>query len=178
MRETFRNPSPTSKSEAKAQTKPKSPVHIFLHALLTPIKILVFNPAALLTSLSVAYSFGLSFLLLTTFSSVFQTQYGFTLGISGLCYLGMGIGMLIAVSIFSLTTDRLQEWHRQRNFNEPENRLALMALFSPVLPVGYFWYGWTADKVTHWIVPIIGTSFIGLGTLFTLVSGNSNCFYG
>ncbi|KAE8327561.1 major facilitator superfamily domain-containing protein [Aspergillus sergii] len=156
-------------SEQIKLTAKELPAH-FLRALLIPIKLLIFHPAVLLTSLSVAYAFGLSFLLFTTFPSVSQKQYGFSLGISGLCYLGMGTGMLIGVAIFSLTSDKLQDWHRRRNFHEPENRLALMAIFCPVIPVGYFWYGWSADKVTHWIVPIIGTSLIGLGTLFTLVT--------
>ncbi|KAB8246402.1 major facilitator superfamily domain-containing protein [Aspergillus flavus] len=124
--------------EQKRLTAQELPAH-FLRALLIPIKLLIFHPAVLLTSLSVAYAFGLSFLLFTTFPSVFQKQYGFSLGISGLCYLGMGTGMLIGVATFSLTSDKLQHWH-----------------------IGYFWYGWSADKVTHWIVPIIGTSLIGL----------------
>ncbi|QRD83329.1 MFS transporter [Aspergillus flavus] len=132
--------------EQKKLTAQELPAH-FLRALLIPIKLLIFHPAVLLTSLSVAYAFGLSFLLFTTFPSVFQKQYGFSLGISGLCYLGMGTGMLIGVATFSLTSDKLQHWH-----------------------IGYFWYGWSADKVTHWIVPNIGTSLVRLGTLFTLVS--------
>ncbi|KAB8220223.1 major facilitator superfamily domain-containing protein [Aspergillus novoparasiticus] len=154
-------------SEQKKLTTKELPAH-FLRALLIPIKLLIFHPAVLLTSLSVAYAFGLSFLLFTTFPSVFQRQYGFSLGISGLCYLGMGTGMLIGVAIFSLTSDKLQDWHRRRNFHEPENRLALMAMFCPVIPVGYFWYGWSADNVTHWIVPIMGTSLIGLAALLPL----------
>lgn len=168
MRETF--PSRESPNSKGQHQKTKGfQAGIFLRALFTPIKLLFFYPAVFLTSLAVAYAFGLTFLLLTTFSNVFQSQYGFSLGISSLCYLGMGIGMLIAVTIFSLTSDKLREWHRHRDFHEPENRLALMAVFCPVLPVGYFWYGWSADKAVHWMVPIVGTSFIGLGTMFTLV---------
>lgn len=32
-----------------------------------------------------------------------------------------------------------------------------------------FWYGWAADRLTPWIVPIIGTSFIGFGSMFVMV---------
>ncbi|RAQ66402.1 MFS transporter [Aspergillus flavus] len=103
--------------EQKKLTAQELPAH-FLRALLIPIKLLIFHPAVLLTSLSVAYAFGLSFLLFTTFPSVFQKQYGFSLGISGLCYLGMGTGMLIGVATFSLTSDKLQHWHSRRNFHD------------------------------------------------------------
>jgi hypothetical protein len=32
-----------------------------------------------------------------------------------------------------------------------------------------FWYTWAADRQTHWIVPIIGTGFIGVGSMFVMV---------
>lgn len=131
---------------------------------------LIFSPAVFLISLAVAFSFGLSFLLITTFSSVFQDQYGFSLGISGLSYLGMGSGMLVAVTLFSFTSDKVLRWHVAKGFVEPENRLAMMAAFTPVMPIGFFWYGWAADAKTHWIVPIIGAAFIGFSSLFIMVS--------
>lgn len=34
-----------------------------------------------------------------------------------------------------------------------------------LLPIGLFWYGWSADKKVQWIVPIIGTVFIGIGNI-------------
>lgn len=40
-----------------------------------------------------------------------------------------------------------------------------MMWIMPILPVGIFWYGWAADKQTHWIVPIIGTFVFGFGYL-------------
>lgn len=36
---------------------------------------------------------------------------------------------------------------------------------SLVISIGLIWYGWSADKHVHWIVPIIGTAFVGLGLL-------------
>lgn len=32
-------------------------------------------------------------------------------------------------------------------------------------------YGWSAYYHTHWIVPIIGTAIIGLGSLFVVIPG-------
>lgn len=143
---------------------------LLLASCVRPLMMLLFSPAVLLISLAVAFSFGLAFLLITTFSSVFQNQYGFSLGISGLSYLGMGSGMLVAVAIFSLTSDKVLRWHVAKGFVEPENRLAMMAVFTPVMPIGFFWYGWAADAKTHWIVPIIGAAFVGFGSLFVMVS--------
>lgn len=33
----------------------------------------------------------------------------------------------------------------------------------PAIPAGTFIYGWTADYSVLWIVPMIGTAFVGLG---------------
>lgn len=40
-----------------------------------------------------------------------------------------------------------------------------MMVVGPFVPVGILWYGWAADRGAHWIVPIIGTVPIGLGTM-------------
>lgn len=84
----------------------------------------------------------------------------------------MGSGMLVAVALFSFTSDSVLRWHVAKGFVEPENRLAMMAAFTPVMPIGFFWYGWAADAKTHWIVPIIGAAFVGFGSLFVMVGGS------
>jgi len=38
-----------------------------------------------------------------------------------------------------------------------------------LVPIGLFIYGWTAEKHVHWIVPIIGTAFVGVGLLATFM---------
>lgn len=37
------------------------------------------------------------------------------------------------------------------------------------IPIGLIIYGWSADKHVHWIVPIVGTSFVGFGLLATFM---------
>lgn len=43
--------------------------------------------------------------------------------------------------------------------------MRLMMFFTPLIAIGMFWYGWSADKKVHWIVPIIGTFPIGVGMI-------------
>jgi hypothetical protein len=38
------------------------------------------------------------------------------------------------------------------------------------LPIGIFLYGWTTYYGVHWIVPIIGTAFIGVGNLTAMMT--------
>lgn len=172
-----------------------SPDTLLAQSIIRPLRLLLFSPIVLLISLYTAFAFGLTFLLYTTFPRVFNQQYGFGTGVSGLAYLGMGIGFLLALIVFATTSDKIlesktrkEEATSQESKNEdadnarsklastpntmkykPEYRLVFMAYFTLVLPVGFFWYGWSADRHAHWIIPILGTGLIGIGSLFIIM---------
>lgn len=146
---------------------------ILLAAFIRPMKLLLFSPIVLIMSIYVAIVFGLLYLLFTTFSSVFEEQYGFSTSISGLAYLGLGLGELLGLVVFGALSDKILKARMaadQVTVPKPEYRLILMIWFAPVIPVGLFIYGWTAYYKVHWIVPIIGTLFVGFGSFFVIVS--------
>ena len=60
--------------------------------------------------------------------------------------------------------------HSKNNgVGKPEYRVPLMLVAGVLVPVGLFWYGWTARSSVHWIVPIIGSSFFGLGVMLSFL---------
>ena len=136
-----------------------------------PLRLLLFSPIVLFLSLYAAFAFGLMFLLFTTFSAVFTQQYGWSTGVSGLAYLGLGIGMFVAVIVQATVGEAIVRRRAARNGGDskPEDRLPMMAWMAPLLPVGMLWYGWSVYKQAHWIVPILGTSLIGMGNFFVMV---------
>lgn len=136
-----------------------------------PLKLLFFSPIVFFLSLYVAFSFGLMYLLFTTFSTVFRDQYGFSVGISGLSYIGLGVGMMGGVIVQGRLSDRIMKSREAARGGErrPEDRLVMMAYMAPSLPIGLFWYGWATEKQVHWIVPILGTVFVGVGFICILV---------
>ena len=148
-----------------------SPTALFKRSIIRPMKMLALSPTVLALSTFCAFVFGLTLLLITTFSLVFEQQYGFSAGVSGLSYLGLGIGMIFGLGLFSVLSDKMLKRQAQGGFMKPEYRLPLMVYFTPIMPIGFFsGTGWSAVSKTHWIVPIIGTSLIGLGSLFVIVS--------
>ncbi|KAI9729165.1 MAG: hypothetical protein M1834_007072 [Cirrosporium novae-zelandiae] len=143
---------------------PGSPKQLFWLAIKRPIKMLIFDPIILILALYLAIIFGYLYLLFTTFSQVYTTQYHFSEGTVGLAYIGIGIGCMVGVIVVGITSDKiLVKLTKKHGEARPEFRLPPMIFLSWTLPVGLFWYGWTADKGVHWIVPIIGTSFFGIG---------------
>lgn len=146
---------------------------VLFQALFKPLMLLVRSPVLLVISLYVALVFGLMYLLFTTFPAVFEGQYGFGTATSGLVYLGLGVALVICMLIFKVLNMRVQETCMKRDGVKqprPEYRLVLMIFFSPFVGVGLLLYGWTIFYKVHWIVPIIGTGFVGIGAFFVLVS--------
>ncbi|KAK5991895.1 MFS transporter fsa7 [Cladobotryum mycophilum] len=141
-----------------------------LRATIRPLKLLVLSPIVLALSTYVAIAFGTFFILLTSFPQVFESQYGFTTGTSGLAYLAIGMGSLFGLIIYGVFSDRMVKARAAKTgSSKPEDRLPLMAYFSPSIAIGIFWYGWTVDKHVHWSAPIIGSFFIGMGVVFCMM---------
>lgn len=156
--------------QARTYNKDVTPGQLLRRAIMRPTKMLLFSPIVLLLSLYCALMFGLVYLLFTTFPAVFEETYHWGPGIAGLAYLGLGLGMIFSVVLFAVLSDKLL--HQPRGVGtiaRPELRLLLMMWLSPLVPVGFIWYGWSAYYTTHWIVPIFGTAFIGLGAFLILM---------
>lgn len=82
---------------------------MLLSAIVRPIKLLAFSPIVLLMSLYTGIIFGLIFLLFATIPAIFAPMYGFSKGVSGLCYLGLGIGMALGLVAFSKLSDQMRK---------------------------------------------------------------------
>lgn len=150
-----------------------SPRQVLLQVLVRPIMLLVRSPILFVISLYVALVFGVMYLLFTTFTTVFEGQYGFSTSISGLTYLGLGVALVISMVLFNLLNGRVQAARMKADGVHqlrPEYRLLLMIWFSPFVAGGLFLYGWTAYYKVHWFVPILGTSLMGFGAFFVIVS--------
>src|SRR5204863_2717508 len=130
-----------------------------------PAVILVKSPIVLLLSVYMAVIYGYLYLLFTTFPLVFSRTYHFSSGSVGLSYLGIGMGSLIGLVIFGVASDKILKKKSVAGEMKPEYRLPPMVPGAILIPAGLFWYGWTAEKHTHWILPIVGTLLIGMGIL-------------
>lgn len=130
-----------------------------------PFKLLVLSPLGALLALYMALIYGFLYHLISSISQVFVHTYGFSSNLSGLAYLGLGIGCLSGYLLVSLTSDRymLRRADKYGGERKPEYRNQWIPLGAICLPAGFFIYEWAAEYHVHWIVPIIGTLVIGFG---------------
>jgi multidrug resistance protein len=118
-------------------------------------------------ALFMAFQYGLMYLVLSTFSSLFVNKYHESVGISGLNYISLALGCFLGAQGAAPFNDRIYRYYKAKNNNvgKPEFRLLLLICAAPFLPTGLFIYGWTAEFHTHWIWPNIGVVIFAIGII-------------
>ncbi|KAI0053098.1 MFS general substrate transporter [Auriscalpium vulgare] len=139
--------------------------------LARPFVMLAKSFVCFILSLYMALKYSIYYLMFATFPDLFSDVYHFTPGIAGLAYLGIGIGFVLATVIGGHVGNQLYRKSAERNGGkgEPEMRLPALIAGSFFVPVGLFWYGWSAQAQIHWIMPIIGTGIFGFGLMATFL---------
>jgi len=146
---------------------PQKPISVIAHGVSRPIKMLFMSLITGLMSTYMAVVYGLLYLLFTTITTVFRQQYHWDPEITGLAYLGVGIGFFLGVAVVAKLSDTtvVRMTLANKGIFEPEFRLPACVFFACFIPISFFWYGWTVDKHVHWIVPIIGLVPFGFGMM-------------
>jgi MFS family permease len=144
---------------------------IFWHTIKRPTKMLFLSPIVFLLSLYMAIVYGYLYLLFTTITSVYEQEYHWSGGIAGLSFLGIGVGMFLGLFAFAATSDRMVARLMAKNKSErkPEYRLPVLMVGALFVPIGLFWYGWSAEKRLHYVMPIIGTGWVGAGLILSFM---------
>jgi hypothetical protein len=128
-------------------------------------------------SLYTGFAFAVLFLFFAAFPYVFQRPpYSFTISQTGLTFLGIGLGVVLA-AITGVVIDRkiYQAKHKKaigegRMHVAPEERLWNAMIGSFGIPVGLFWFAWTADRGVHWAVLCVAAVPFAWGNLCLFVS--------
>ncbi|KAL2869344.1 MFS transporter [Aspergillus lucknowensis] len=143
----------------------------FKTALSRPWVLLFREPIVLLLSLYMAIIYGTLYLLFAAYPIVFQMTRGWNQGIGALPFLGIMVGMLIAVA-YSIWDNkryvRVQDEHN--GFAPPEARLPPCLVASITIPVGLFWFAWTNYPTIHWMACIAAGVPFGFGMVLVFLS--------
>ncbi|KAL9082404.1 MAG: hypothetical protein Q9159_006447 [Coniocarpon cinnabarinum] len=114
------------------------------------------------------------YILFSTYPRLFQTQYHFSVGLSGLAYVGIGVGDVLAAFLctkYAALATQKSATLFENGAVTPESRLPVLAVVVPLVPVGLLWTGWSAEDHTHWIVPELGSAPIGFGIVASSIFG-------
>ncbi|KAJ5172786.1 hypothetical protein N7492_005379 [Penicillium capsulatum] len=139
-------------------------------ALSRPWILLFREPIVLLLSIYMSIIYGTLYMLFAAYPIVFQVVRGWSQGIGGLAFLGILVGMVIAVAYTfpenmrylkkcSETTDRLP----------PETRLPPSMVGGIALPIGLFWFAWTNSPTIHWMASVAAGAPFGFGMVLVFL---------
>ena len=138
-----------------------------------PFILLFTQPIVQALAIYMAITYGLTYLVLSTFSSVFTSVYHESIGISGLNYISIAVGSVIGAQTGAFWTDRIFRKLIARDpegKGRPEFRIPFILVGAALVPAGILWYGWSAERHNHWIVPNLGISVFSAGLVVVMLS--------
>lgn len=138
-------------------------------SLTRPWRLLATQPIIQVLALYQAYNFGMLYLFISSFPSLWDDRYGMSTGIASLNYLSLAFGSLVGAQICGPLTDTIYcKLKKPYGYADdapgsPEFRIPLMIPASIMIPCGIFLYGWSAEAKLYFLLPNV--SFISISTL-------------
>ncbi|TVY81063.1 putative efflux pump kojT [Lachnellula suecica] len=148
-----------------------------LHALYRPFLLTVQEPIVVLFALYLTVVYIILFTFLDGYTYIFGDTYGFSEGITGLSFIGIGIGLCLA----SLLVPLIHRWAKrdlaiaQEKYGPdaklpPEKRLWFAMFGAPAVPISLFWMGWTNySSISPWS-GLVASVVFGYGILCIFIS--------
>ncbi|WPG99043.1 putative transporter [Acrodontium crateriforme] len=131
-----------------------------------PFKMFLTEPIVLVLSLLSGFSDALIFMFIQSFSLVYGKKYGFDALQSGLAFIPIGIGYVIAWLLFIPAIRRNIKERQEKPDDEKaqyESRLKFLLWLAPCLPIGLIGFAWTAvGPPIPWIASMIFAAIIGI----------------
>lgn len=143
---------------------------IFRTSLSRPLILLFMEPIVLLLSLYMAIIYGTLYLFFGAYPIVYQAHRGWSEGIGGLPFLGIGVGMMGAILFIILAGGKSKPDQDDELPPEPEERLKVAFIGAFALPIGIFWFAWTNGPSVHWMASVAAGAPFGFGMVLMFLS--------
>lgn len=145
----------------------------FATGLKRPWILLFCEPIVLLLSLYHAIIYGILYMLFGAFPIVYRIGRGWNEGISGLPFVAVAIGVLLAIT-YVITIDNKMYMRKVqesgRGFTTPEARLPMCIVGGIALPIGLFWFAWTNGPSVPWAASVVASIPFGFGMVLIFLS--------
>ncbi|KAJ3829780.1 major facilitator superfamily domain-containing protein [Lentinula raphanica] len=143
------------------------------HVLARPFRMLFQEPMLLAATIYMSFVYGCLYLLFEAYPIVFTEGHGFNAGISGLMYLPLMLGGVIAVSTYLLTFSPRYEREVKRCSPHPvapEFRIEMALIAAPIYAASFFWFAWTSSPSISFWAPLIAGGAMGFGISWIFLS--------
>lgn len=155
---------PALKCQPEIDAEKMTPKEGLQMTFVRPFTLTLTEPIVFFLNMYIALIYAVLYCWLESIPIAFSQVHGFSLGVTGLCYLGIAVGAIICVPPYCIYNYYFVE-HRFNDKGElkPEIRLETALVGCFCLPICLFFFGWTARADVLFIVPIIATAFFSIG---------------
>ncbi|KAI1135400.1 major facilitator superfamily transporter [Hypoxylon sp. FL0543] len=162
----IRKADPKAQVYSAAELEPHDLKQILTRVLTRPIRMILTELIVTATCLYLSLVYAIFYMSFQAFPIIFQDVYGLSPGVTGLCYLPIGIGAVLALPVFfsydrflSNAKARGAPWSKQEEYR----RVPLATLGGPLFVVSLFWLGWSARPGVPFVVPMLAGLLFGGG---------------
>ncbi|USW49359.1 Putative major facilitator superfamily, MFS transporter superfamily [Septoria linicola] len=148
----------------------------FITVVLTrPVRMFLFEWIVLFSCLYLSVAYAIFYIFFQSYPIIFGGIYGFNSGQTGLTFLPIGVGAMLAGFVYVYWERYLEKakarcpppmWSQQEEYV----RLPIAVLGAPLFAISLFWLGWTARPDIHWIVPTLSALPFGIGFLLIFMA--------
>ncbi|KAK5741322.1 MFS siderochrome iron transporter 1 [Elasticomyces elasticus] len=158
------------RSQGDVDQGPTTFSHVFKTSLSRPWILLFREPIVFLLSIYMAIIYGTLYMLFGAFPVVYQDGRGWSPGIGGLAFLGVAVGMIIAVAYSVWDNKRYSRISDEyKGFAPPEARLPITMIGGIAIPIGLIWFAWTNSPSIHWMASIAAGVPFGFGMVMVFL---------
>ncbi|KAL2399799.1 Major facilitator superfamily multidrug transporter mdrA [Exophiala dermatitidis] len=141
-----------------------------------PFVMAVKEPICIFWNVYISLIYGILYLCFVAYPIVFREQRGWSTGLSGLSFLGIGIGTMIVICGATPIRKLINSHNPDPVTGQipPEAMMSIVCIGAVLVPIGELWFAWTCyPNSIHWALPIAaGIPFgFGNGTVF-IYAGN------
>ena len=141
--------------------------------LMRPVHMIIYEAIVLFTCLYLSVAYAIFYLFFEAYPIIYEGLYHMNTGVSGLAFLPILIGVVIALGIF-MWYDGVLQRAKKANASwasiEEYRRLPLACLGGPLYVISLFWLGWSASPHVHWIVPMLAGVPFGMGFMLIFMA--------
>lgn len=146
---------------------------VLTRVLTRPLRMIVSELIVTSTCMYLALCYGIFYMSFQAFPIIFQQLYGLTPGVTGLCFLSIGVGALLSLPVFygyDGYLRRAQEQKKPWSMQEEYRRLPLACLGGPLFVIALFWLGWSARPNVSFVAPMIAGVPFGMGFMLIFMA--------
>tara|TARA_R110002003_G_scaffold1815_3_gene23533 strand:+ start:752 stop:2536 length:1785 start_codon:yes stop_codon:yes gene_type:complete len=133
--------------------------------LYRPLEMAVREPICIFWNVYIALVYGVLYLCFVSYPIVFGELRGWSSGLVGLGYIGIGIGGCITIASEPLLRKMINAHKKDPETGKPypEAMVSVVCIAAVCVPVGEIIFAWTCTPNVHWIAPLIAGIPFGAG---------------